>query len=249
MAQGAGAHSRMYRGVDTEQRRAERRERLLEAALDEFTTRGYHKTKIADLCAQSRRFHQEFLREVREQGSVAAGTARAHQHGGDEAHASGARLARRCGRTHANHHIGGRLRRGCHIRSAFSAAELRRGARDQPGDGAAAPGLVHSGTSTSSPRSVTAWRRRGSRRCVTTGSRPIALVGAVTGLVREWQAHEPPLPADEVATEIREIFIAAITRPVVASCELRVSRSIQVRVVTRRAVSVQPVHPYLRNVR
>ena len=64
MAQGAGAHGRMYRGVDTEQRRAERRERLLEAALDEFTTRGYHKTKIADLCAKAgvstRNFYEKF---------------------------------------------------------------------------------------------------------------------------------------------------------------------------------------------
>jgi AcrR family transcriptional regulator len=42
----------------------------------------------------------------------------------------------------------------------------------------------------------------------------IALVGAVTGLVREWQSHDPPLPADAVASEIRAIFIAAITRPV-----------------------------------
>ena len=50
---GQGAHSRTYRGVDTEQRRAQRRERLLEAALDEFTSRGYHKTKIADLCTRA----------------------------------------------------------------------------------------------------------------------------------------------------------------------------------------------------
>jgi hypothetical protein len=41
----------------------------------------------------------------------------------------------------------------------------------------------------------------------------IALVGAINGLVREWQAHDPPPPAEAIATEIREIFIAAITRP------------------------------------
>src|SRR3954471_24120343 len=61
---GEGAQSRTYRGVDTEQRRAERRQRLLEAALDEFTTRGYYKTKIADLCARAgvstRNFYEKF---------------------------------------------------------------------------------------------------------------------------------------------------------------------------------------------
>jgi AcrR family transcriptional regulator len=41
----------------------------------------------------------------------------------------------------------------------------------------------------------------------------IALVGAVTGILREWQAHRPPLPVEDVATEIREVFMAAITRP------------------------------------
>jgi AcrR family transcriptional regulator len=45
----------------------------------------------------------------------------------------------------------------------------------------------------------------------------IALVGAITGLLREWQTHQPPVPAEDIATEIRAIMIAAITRPITAS--------------------------------
>jgi hypothetical protein len=41
----------------------------------------------------------------------------------------------------------------------------------------------------------------------------IALVGAMTGILREWQAHQPPLPVEAVASEIRAVFLAAITRP------------------------------------
>jgi AcrR family transcriptional regulator len=45
----------------------------------------------------------------------------------------------------------------------------------------------------------------------------IALVGAITGLLREWQSHQPPVPATDIAAEIRAIMIAAITRPITAS--------------------------------
>jgi len=41
----------------------------------------------------------------------------------------------------------------------------------------------------------------------------IALVGAVTGLLREWQAHDPPLHVDDIAAEIRGLMLAGITRP------------------------------------
>ncbi|GAB3493699.1 hypothetical protein [Amycolatopsis cihanbeyliensis] len=40
----------------------------------------------------------------------------------------------------------------------------------------------------------------------------IALVGAVTGLLREWQARTPPWPVAEIAAEIKGVMLAAITR-------------------------------------
>nr|WP_166641547.1 TetR/AcrR family transcriptional regulator [Amycolatopsis sp. SID8362] len=41
----------------------------------------------------------------------------------------------------------------------------------------------------------------------------IALVGAATGLLRAWQAHEPPLPVEDVGAELRALMLAAILRP------------------------------------
>src|SRR4051794_41116995 len=59
-----GLVARTYAGVAPEQRRAERRERLLAAALDLFTTTGYQQAKIADLCTSAgvstRNFYEEF---------------------------------------------------------------------------------------------------------------------------------------------------------------------------------------------
>ncbi|GAA3434779.1 hypothetical protein [Kutzneria kofuensis] len=40
----------------------------------------------------------------------------------------------------------------------------------------------------------------------------IGLVGAITGLLREWQAHQPPWPVADIAAEIRAIMLAAILR-------------------------------------
>src|SRR6266545_5295691 len=64
LAQDVGTPPRTYAGVETEQRRAERRDKLLEAALDEFTSKGYHRTKIADLCTRAgvstRNFYEKF---------------------------------------------------------------------------------------------------------------------------------------------------------------------------------------------
>ncbi|REH54255.1 hypothetical protein BCF44_102487 [Kutzneria buriramensis] len=40
----------------------------------------------------------------------------------------------------------------------------------------------------------------------------IALVGAITGLLREWQSHQPPWPVADIAAEIRALMLAAILR-------------------------------------
>jgi len=56
--------ARGYGGVPPEQRRAERREKLLTAALELFTSRGYQQSKITELCAlagvSTRNFYEEF---------------------------------------------------------------------------------------------------------------------------------------------------------------------------------------------
>lgn len=212
MAQGAGAHGRMYRGVDTEQRRAERRERLLEAALDEFTTRGYHKTKIADLCAKAgvstRNFYEKFP-------SKEALLLELH------AHINTAAMKRMVPVLESLQDADA-LTRITTLVDAF-VTSVTSDPRYPRLNYVEAPGI-----SQAMERQHREWFSRyvdfiaaECDRVAAAGLAPsrdyrltaIALVGAVTGLVREWQAHEPPLSADAVATEIREIFIAAITRP------------------------------------
>ena len=56
--------TRLYRGVSAEARRSERRERLIEAGLELFGTRGYHRTTVRDICATAglteRYFYESF---------------------------------------------------------------------------------------------------------------------------------------------------------------------------------------------
>ncbi|GGM80295.1 TetR family transcriptional regulator [Longimycelium tulufanense] len=56
--------ARTYRGLAPEERRAERRERLLDAAMELFARDGYHATRIERLCTQAgvstRNFYEEF---------------------------------------------------------------------------------------------------------------------------------------------------------------------------------------------
>ena len=56
--------SRVYRGVPAGARRSERRERLVEAGLELFGTRGYHRTTVRDICSTAglteRYFYESF---------------------------------------------------------------------------------------------------------------------------------------------------------------------------------------------
>lgn len=209
---GQGAQSRTYRGVDTEQRRAERRERLLEAALDEFTSRGYHKTKIADLCTRAgvstRNFYEKFA-------SKEALLLELH------AHINTAAMRRMLPVLDS---LAGAepLTRITTLVDTFVAA-VTSDPRYPRLNYVEAPGI-----SQAMERQHREWFTRYTDfieaecdRAAVAGLAPkrdyhltaIALVGAVTGILREWQAHQPPLPVEDVAVEIRAVFLAAITRP------------------------------------
>src|SRR6476646_809698 len=43
------ATGRRYRGLSAEERRADQRERLVRAAINEFSARGYHRTSVEDI--------------------------------------------------------------------------------------------------------------------------------------------------------------------------------------------------------
>jgi AcrR family transcriptional regulator len=209
---GQGPQSRTYRGVDTEQRRAQRRERLLEAALDEFTSRGYHKTKIADLCTRAgvstRNFYEKFA-------SKEALLLELHAHINTEAMKR--MLPVLDSLTDAEP-----LTRITTLLDAFVAA-VTADPRYPRLNYVEAPGI-----SRAMERQHHDWFTRYTDfieaecdRAADAGLAPkrdyhltaIALVGAVTGILREWQAHQPPLPVEDVASEIRAVFLAAITRP------------------------------------
>jgi AcrR family transcriptional regulator len=209
---GQGPHSRTYRGVDTEQRRAQRRERLLEAALDEFTSRGYHKTKIADLCTRAgvstRNFYEKFA-------SKEALLLELHAHINTEAMKRMLPVLDSLADAEP-------LTRITTLLDAFVAA-VTADPRYPRLNYVEAPGI-----SKAMERQHHDWFTRYTDfieaecdRAAEAGLAPkrdyhltaIALVGAVTGILREWQAHQPPLPVEDVASEIRAVFLAAITRP------------------------------------
>ncbi len=216
MGQDVGTQSRTYGGVDTEQRRAERRDKLLEAALDEFTSKGYHKTKIADLCTRAGVSTRNFYEKFASKEALLL-----------ELHAYINRVAMKRmlplldSLTDAD-----AITRVTTLVDAFVDA-VTSDPRYPRLNYVEAPGV-----SPAMERQHQDWFARytdfieaEANRAAAAGLAPkrnyhltaIALVGAITGLLREWQAHQPPVPAEDVATEIREIMIAAITRPITAS--------------------------------
>ncbi|GAA3666841.1 TetR family transcriptional regulator [Lentzea atacamensis] len=204
--------ARAYGGVSPEQRRAERRSRLLQAGLALFTTTGFATTKITELCTEAgvstRNFYEEFgskedlLRELHDLINATAF---------NEVRTALTSLETADVRT--------RIITLLDVFVGTVTADPR------------APRLnyveavgVNAEIEQQHVRWVNTWAQfieSEALRAAAAGVAPqrsyrltaIALVGAITGLLREWQAHEPPLAIDEIAAEIRELMLAAITRP------------------------------------
>ncbi|RAS66847.1 TetR family transcriptional regulator [Lentzea atacamensis] len=204
--------ARAYGGVSPEQRRAERRSRLLQAGLALFTTTGFATTKITELCTEAgvstRNFYEEFgskedlLRELHDLINATAF---------NEVRTALTSLETADVRT--------RITKLLDVFVGTVTADPR------------APRLnyveavgVNAEIEQQHVRWVNTWAQfieSEALRAAAAGVAPqrsyrltaIALVGAITGLLREWQAHEPPLAIDEIAAEIRELMLAAITRP------------------------------------
>jgi AcrR family transcriptional regulator len=212
LAQEIGSQGRTYAGVDTERRRAERRDKLIEAALDEFTSKGYHKTKIADLCARAGVSTRNFYEKFSSKEALLL-----ELHANINRQAMKRMLPLLDSLTNAD-----AITRVTTLVDAFVEA-VTSDPRYPRLNYVEAPG-----TSPAMERQHQDWFARytdfietEAKRAADAGLAPqrdyhltaIGLVGAITGLLREWQAHDPPIPAARVADEIREIMIAAITRP------------------------------------
>ncbi len=203
--------ARTYGGVGPEQRRAERRQRLLTAALDLFTTTGFRQAKITGLCAlagvSTRNFYEEFtgkedvLRTLHD---------RINQLALDHVSAALDRVADADAFTRISTLLDvfidtvtadPRMPRLNYVEAVGVSAQLEKQHQEW----------------------VDRWAtfiETEARHAAEHGAAPdrdyrltaIALVGAATGLLREWQAHDPPLAVEDVAAELRGLMLAAITR-------------------------------------
>jgi AcrR family transcriptional regulator len=203
--------ARTYGGVPPEQRRAERRERLLTAALELFTSVGFRQAKITQLCTRAgvstRNFYEEFgskeevLRTLHDQiNSLALRHVSAALEEFRDADAM-TRIARLLDVFVATVTLDPRMPRLNYVEAVGVSPELE---------------LQHQVW-------VDRWAtfiEEEARRAAEAGAAPdrnyrltaIALVGAATGLLREWQAHDPPLPVEDIGKELRGVMMSAITR-------------------------------------
>jgi AcrR family transcriptional regulator len=204
--------ARGYGGVAPERRRAERREKLLTAALELFTSQGYQQSKIAELCTlagvSTRNFYEEFA--SKEQVLLTL-HARINSLAMDHVVAvvetlrdadAVTRISRLLDAFVESVTSDPRLPRLNYVEAVGVSAELERQHQewvDKWADfiEAEAQHAARGGLAPMRDFRLTS----------------IALVGASTGLLREWQAHDPPLPADQIAAELRGLMLAAITRP------------------------------------
>ena len=202
---------RAYAGVASEQRRAERRQRLLDAALALFTTAGYRQTKIVQICADAgvstRNFYEDFT--GKEQvlltlHDLINSAALARVRAALEALASEdvvTRITVLLDAFVSTVTSDPRLPRLNYVEAVGVSEELER----------------------QHQLWVTRWAdfiEAEARHAATHGVAPdrdyrltaIGLVGAITGLLREWQARQPPWPVADIAAEIRALMLAAILR-------------------------------------
>ncbi|GGM72527.1 TetR family transcriptional regulator [Lentzea pudingi] len=204
--------ARAYAGISPEQRRAERRAKLLQAGLQLFTSTGFAATKITEVCTEAgvstRNFYEEFgskedlLRELHDLINATAFTRVRTTLAELEATDLATRITTLLDVFVTSVTADPRAPRLNYVEAVGVNAEIEQ----------------------QHVRWVTAWAEfieSEALRAAAAGVAPqrsyrltaIALVGAITGLLREWQAHRPPLAVDEIAAEIRELVLAAITRP------------------------------------
>ncbi|MFD8496488.1 TetR/AcrR family transcriptional regulator [Amycolatopsis sp. NPDC059657] len=200
---------RSYGGIPPEQRKAERRERLLTAALDLFTSEGFQQAKITHLCklagVSTRNFYEEF--ENKEKVLLVL-------------HDSINRLAlEHVTATLAELTDTDAVTRIETLLDVF-VATVTADPRMPRLNYVEAVG-VNQELEAQHQEWVDRWAdfiEAEARHAAEHGLAPkrnyrltaIALVGAFTGLLREWQARE--LPVGEVTEELRGLMLAAITR-------------------------------------
>jgi AcrR family transcriptional regulator len=204
--------ARTYGGVAPEQRRADRRERLLTAGLELFTSAGFRHTKITEVCARAgvstRNFYEEFTGKedvLRTLHDRINGLALQHVTAAlDEVAEADAmtRIATLLDVFIDTVTVDPRLPRLNYVEAVGVSAELEEQHQVW---------VDRWATFIETEARRAAEHRAAPDRDYRLSA--IAQVGAATGLLREWQAHEPPLPVEDVGAELRALMLAAIMRP------------------------------------
>lgn len=201
--------ARTYRGMLPEQRRADRRKRLLTAALEVFTSHGYHTARIEQLCSRAsvstRNFYEEFaskeevLLTLHEQiNSAGLRTVTAAMAELPDGKAPAVRVSR--------------------LLEAFwdavgSDSRLPRLAYLEAPGATPAMQLQHQVWVGRWAQLIEAEARRATGNERDYRLIAIGLVGAITGLLREWHATTEPAPPEEVKAAMIHVVLAAITAP------------------------------------
>lgn len=203
--------SRTYRGMLPEQRRADRRQRLLAAALEVFTTYGYHTARIEQLCSRAsvstRNFYEEFaskedvlltLHEQINTTGLASVTAALNDCSADDP--ASTRVNRLLEAFWESVVVDPRLPRLAYLEAPGATPAMQNQHQLWVNRWAA---LIETEAHEAVKRGIAP--RRDYRLIA------IGLVGAITGLLREWQAHSNPRPPDEIKEAMSHLLLAAIT--------------------------------------
>ncbi|MEU8804507.1 TetR/AcrR family transcriptional regulator [Spirillospora sp. NPDC048819] len=206
------APRRSYGGRTAEERRAERRGRLLAAGLELFGTRGYAATSIERLCAtasvSTRNFYEEFSgreellaalhRDINERAAQALAAAYAEAADAD---------------------LPARVERAVRAFVTVTASDPR---------WARIAFVEVIGVSAGLERHRLSWRARWeeslvamAREAVERGEAidrdyrltMIAVIGAVNNLVHHWSARDQDIPLDDITAELAHLILAAVTMP------------------------------------
>ena len=203
---------RSYGGRSAEERRAERRGRLLAAGLELFGTRGYAATSIERLCAtagvSTRNFYEEFSgreelllalhRDISERAADALGTAYAEA---------------------ADAGLPARVERAVHAFVTVTASDPR---------WARIAFVEVIGVSTGLEQHRRRWRTRWEDSLVEMAAEAaargeavdrdyrltmIAIIGAVNNLVHHWSARGRDVPLDDITAELTALICSSLARP------------------------------------
>jgi AcrR family transcriptional regulator len=205
--------ARTYRGMLPEQRRADRRQRLLTAALEVFTTHGYHTARIEQLCSQAsvstRNFYEEFTSkedvlltlhdQINATGLATVTAAMQALSADDPAQTRISRLLEAFWEA-----IGGdpRLPQLAYLEAPGATPAMQIQHQQWIYRWAA---LIETEAHQAAERGDAPKR---DYRLIAIG-----LVGALTGLLREWQSNTQPSPPNDIKAAMSHLLLASITRP------------------------------------